>query len=94
MTDCPAAFEPPASFDDAVQSDGAAKDWTPPGERLTTYSIGDKDFEIWHASLTDPAVQQILQRAQVFVPLLIEGGTYIDLEDPEWSLERWRIYFL
>jgi histone acetyltransferase 1 len=40
------------------------------------------------------AVQQILKRIQILVPFFIEGGTFIELQDPEWSLERWTVFFL
>ncbi len=36
----------------------------------------------------------MLKRIQILVPLFIEGGTFIELEDPEWSLERWTVFFL
>lgn len=45
-------------------------------------------------SLSDPAVQQMLKRIQIMVPLFIEGGTHIDLEHPSWVLERWSVFFL
>ncbi|KAI9826396.1 MAG: histone acetyltransferase 1 [Thelocarpon impressellum] len=90
----PTAFEPPSTFDERVQSDAAARDFRPPGERLTTYEVHGKTFEIWHAAFTDLAVQQILKRMQIFVPFFIEGGTYINLDDPDWTLQRWRVYFL
>lgn len=31
---------------------------------------------------------------QILVPFFIEGGTLIDLKDPEWSLRRWSIFLL
>ncbi|KAI9799062.1 MAG: histone acetyltransferase 1 [Piccolia ochrophora] len=94
-----AAFEPRSEFNAIVQSNEAPehanpKNFTPPGQRLTTYTIRDKTYEIWQGSLTDDAVQEIFQRLQIFTPLFIEGGTYIDLNDPEWSLQRWRVFFL
>ena len=61
---------------------------------MTTYQIKDRTFEVWRASLMDLAVQQLLKRMQIFIPFFIEGGTYIDLDDPEWTLQRWRIFFL
>jgi histone acetyltransferase 1 len=36
----------------------------------------------------------MVKRIQILVPLFIEGGTLIELEDPQWSLERWTIFFL
>jgi histone acetyltransferase 1 len=42
----------------------------------------------------DKAVQQLIKRIQILIPLFIEGGTFIGLDDPEWSLERWTVFFL
>jgi histone acetyltransferase 1 len=40
------------------------------------------------------AVQQMIKRIQILIPLFIEGGTFIELQEPEWSLERWTVFFL
>lgn len=69
-------------------------EWKPPGELLKSYSKGTETFEIWKGSLADKAVQQIIKRIQILVPFFIEGGTFIDLEDAEWSLQRWTVFFL
>jgi len=42
----------------------------------------------------DKAVQQYLKRIQILVPFFIEGGTFINIDDPEWSLERWTVFLL
>lgn len=31
---------------------------------------------------------------QVFISFFIEGGTPLELEDQEWTLARWRVYFV
>lgn len=36
----------------------------------------------------------MVKRIQLLVPLFIEGGTIIELNDPEWTLERWTVFFL
>ena len=36
----------------------------------------------------------MVKRIQILVPFFIEGGTFIELKDPEWSLERWTVFFL
>lgn len=51
-------------------------------------------YELWKGSLGRKDVQQYLKRIQILVLLLIEGGSYIDLNDPQWSLERWDIFML
>jgi histone acetyltransferase 1 len=51
-------------------------------------------FEIWKGSLADLAVQQVVKRAQILVPFFVEGGSLIELREPEWSLARWTVFFL
>jgi histone acetyltransferase 1 len=53
-----------------------------------------QQFEIWKGCLADPAVKQLAKRIQIFVPLFIEGGTLIDLEDNDEILGRWTFFFL
>lgn len=36
----------------------------------------------------------MLKRIQILVSFFIEGGTPIDLKEPEWSLQRWTVFFL
>jgi histone acetyltransferase 1 len=66
----------------------------PPGELYDTIQNGTETYEIWKGSLADPRIQQLIKRIQILVPFFIEGGTLIDLSEPEWSLERWTIFFL
>ena len=42
----------------------------------------------------DPAVRQLVDRLQILISLFIEGGTPLELEDQEWTLARWRVYFV
>jgi len=51
-------------------------------------------YEIWKGSLADKAIQQMVKRIQILIPLFIEGGTAINLNDPEWSLQRWTVFLL
>ncbi|RDW65386.1 hypothetical protein BP5796_10078 [Coleophoma crateriformis] len=71
-----------------------APDWKPPGELYRTSESGGQTFEVWKGCLADLAVQQLVKRIQILVPMFIEGGTFIELKDPEWSLERWTVFFL
>ncbi|CAG8958006.1 hypothetical protein HYFRA_00000349 [Hymenoscyphus fraxineus] len=87
------AFEKTSDFQAAISSSTFSA-WTPPGELWKTINTGSKTLEIWKGSLADMAVQQIVKRIQILVPFFIEGGTAIDLREPEWSLERWTVFFL
>jgi histone acetyltransferase 1 len=69
-------------------------DFKPPGQLVHSYSRKGLKFQIWAGSLLDPGIRQILDNIQIFVLLFIEGGTYINTEDVDWTLERWRVYFV
>ena len=56
--------------------------------------MDDRKYEIWAGSLSDPAVRKILDRMQVLVSLFIEAGTPLETDDPEWTLDRWMVYFV
>lgn len=88
-----AAFEKSSAFDAAVSNSSNAT-YTPPGELWKTIQSGGNTYEVWKGSLADSAVQQMIKRIQILVPFFIEGGTLIELNDPEWSLERWTVFFL
>ena len=88
-----AAFEKSAVFESAIRDPSYAS-WKPPGELWKTIEAGGQTCEIWKGNLADLAVQQMVKRIQIFIPLFIEGGTFIDLDEPQWSLERWTVFFL
>lgn len=88
------AFVNLPEYEKAVQDDESAKDFVPPGKRVHNYVTRGRTYEIWAGSLADPEVRRLLDRAQIFVSLFIEAGTPLDTEDPEWSLERWTVYFV
>lgn len=94
LTSSPEAFAPLPEYEKAVQEDQSAKDFTPPGERVHSYVTRGRSFEIWAGSLADPEVRRLLNRAQVFVSFFIEAGTPLETEDPEWTLQRWTVYFM
>lgn len=88
------AFVTLPDYEKAVQEDANAKDFVPPGNLVHSYVTGQRSYEIWAGSLADPRVQQLLNRAQIFVSLFIEAGTPLATDDPEWTLERWTVYFM
>ncbi|KAL9577912.1 MAG: hypothetical protein Q9212_006063 [Teloschistes hypoglaucus] len=85
-------FQDAAKFDSHVQQD--AKEWKPPGELLESYTSRGRKFEIFSGPLTNPAIQQLVDRIQILVSFFIEGGTPIPLDDQDWSLARWRVFFI
>ncbi|KAK4158021.1 acyl-CoA N-acyltransferase [Chaetomidium leptoderma] len=84
------AFQKKGDFETAIKS--VREDWTPPGELDTTFKSNHKTFEVWKANLADPAVKQLVKRIQIFVPFFIEGGSAIDVDDPD--ADRWTVFFL
>ena len=85
------AFQKAAAFD-AVINDPNLKNFTPPGKLLQSHEEGNTAYEIWYGNSADVAIQQLLRRLQILVPLFIEGGTAID--DAEWSSGRWTVFLL
>ncbi|KAL8939118.1 MAG: hypothetical protein Q9216_003531 [Gyalolechia sp. 2 TL-2023] len=83
-----------SAFESRIQKDTSAKDWRPPGELIESYTSRSRKFEIWAAELTNPAVQQLIDHIQILVSFFIEGGTPIPLDDQDWSLARWRVFFV
>ena len=80
------------SADEALLDDNAAT-FNPPGERVKQYSRDGQQFEIWCASLSDPAARQLLENMQILVPMFIEGGTTLQLEQ-DWTTQRWKLFLL
>lgn len=87
------SFEKSSVFDAAIR-DPSFSTWKPPGELWKTIQSGNRTFEVWKGNLADLSIQQMLKRIQILVSFFIEGGTPIDLKEPEWSLQRWTVFFL
>ncbi|CAK7224436.1 histone acetyltransferase 1 [Sporothrix curviconia] len=88
----PVAFQKLSEFEEAIKQTPAA-DYTPPGKRICTFVGSDGRYEIWRGTLSDPAVLQLVNRVQIFVPFFIEGGTYIGKDESD-SKDRWTVFFL
>ncbi|KAM0248488.1 hypothetical protein ACHAP5_003434 [Fusarium lateritium] len=93
------AFAKSSDFEDSSKQMG--DNWTPPGKLHTTFDSPDGQYEIWRGNLADPAIKQLNSRLQLFVPLFIEGGTYIGQDPDEDSSEldlsdadRWTFFAL
>lgn len=88
-------FLPESAFtSDAQESNESKEAWTPPGQLLHTYMYGKKKFEIWQSTLSDARAKEIVSNMRIFIPFFIEGGTLDFLDEPEWALERWKVFFL
>lgn len=87
------AFTTLPEYERALQEEDA-KNFVPPGKIVHSYDTAGRKYEIWAGSLADPAVRHLLDRMQVFVSFFIEAGTPLATDDPEWTLERWTVYFV
>ncbi|MCJ1283635.1 histone acetyltransferase 1 [Xylographa opegraphella] len=90
----PYAFRKSSSFKTHIQEGANASTFTPPGKLIESYTSRGRNFEIWCGELTDAWARLLLERMQIFIAFFIEGGTSLDLEDQEWTLARWRVFFV
>ncbi|KAB5558720.1 acyl-CoA N-acyltransferase [Coniochaeta sp. 2T2.1] len=88
----PVAFQKSKDFEESATS--LPENWTPPGEKVHEFKTSQKGptFEVWKGSLGDPAVKQLVSRTQILVSLFIEGGTPLELDEPD--ADRWTVFFL
>lgn len=87
-----AEFLPAYAFEPRKQALEAAS-FKPPGEMIHSYTRRSEKFEIWCASLADPQAKRILENMQILVPMFIEGGTILQLEQ-DWTTRRWKLFLL
>lgn len=81
----------PDSIDQA--DDAISSDWKPPGEQVHHFTLQGKHYEIWKASMSDPAARQIWTNMKILVLLFIEGATTEGLDDEE-DFDRWSLYLV
>ncbi|KIW78449.1 hypothetical protein Z517_08285 [Fonsecaea pedrosoi CBS 271.37] len=86
----PTAFE--QGFESELLSDSKAAQWTPPGVCVKKYTRGGENYEVWAGSLLDLPMRTLVDNIQIFIVFFIEGGQFINLEDVDWTLDRWRVY--
>ncbi|OIW33504.1 histone acetyl transferase HAT1-like protein [Coniochaeta ligniaria NRRL 30616] len=86
------AFQKSKEFEQTVTS--LPENWTPPGDKVQEFNTSQKGhtFEVWRGSLGDRAVKQLVSRIQILVSLFIEGGTPLDVDEPD--ADRWTVFFL
>jgi histone acetyltransferase 1 len=84
------AHLPEPTADDA---NAASKDWKPPGQKMSSFAVGGKQYEIWKAPLMDDAARRIWKNMSILVLLFIEGATTEGLDDEE-TLDRWTLWLL
>lgn len=75
------------------QTLSSAPSFQPPGEKIREYKRQGKSYEIWCSSLVDPAAKEILVNMQILIPMFIEGGTSLELEQ-DWTTSRWKLFLV
>lgn len=65
----------------------------PPGEKIHTYTRNGTRFETYCASLADSAAREILENMQILVPMFIDGGSTLEL-DQDWTAARWKLFLV
>ncbi|KAI4214738.1 MAG: hypothetical protein LQ351_002814 [Letrouitia transgressa] len=88
------SFQKATAFDSSIQNDSSAPKFQPPGELVQSYTSQGRQFEIWRGELAEIAVQRLIERIQILISLFIEGGTPLPLDDQDWSLARWTVFFV
>ncbi|KAI9885616.1 MAG: hypothetical protein M1823_002578 [Watsoniomyces obsoletus] len=87
------AFHPKTKLIDHLEEHRTGE-WTPPGRRLATYRDRGRTFEIWCGQLSEQKMWTLLDQMQIFVTFFIEGGSYVNMVEPEWTLQRWSVFLL
>lgn len=86
----PIAFQ--HGFEQAVQNDANAINWSPPGVCVKRYTRGGQNYEVWAGSLLDRRMRTLVDSIQILILFFIEGGQFVNLEEADWTLDRWRVY--
>ena len=61
---------------------------------MEEYTRDDRIYQIYSGELTDESIRKIIERIQILVTFFIDGGIPIPVDDPEWSLARWRVWLV
>lgn len=77
----------------STKTTSTAGTFHPPGERIHRYSRSGTNYEIWCASLADRKAKELLTNMQVLVPMFIEGGSTLELEQ-DWTTARWKLFLI
>lgn len=84
-------FLPASAFDKTLLLNTGQ--FQPPGEKIHFYTRHGKSYETYCASLADRAARTILEDMQILVPLFIDGGSTLELEQ-DWTAARWTIFLV
>jgi histone acetyltransferase 1 len=88
-------FLPPSAFEGGYEGkvvEGSTSSWTPPGQCVEKYTREGEQYEVWAGSLLDERMRLLVDNIQILIVFFIEGGQFINLDDVDWTLDRWRVY--
>ncbi|KAM3416125.1 Histone acetyltransferase type B catalytic subunit [Cercospora zeina] len=84
-------FLPASAFE--KDAPNRTSDFRPPGEKIHSYARNGKSYETYCASLADRAARGILENMQILVPMFIDGGSMLELEQ-DWTAARWKMFLV
>lgn len=68
----------------AVEND--ARNWKPPGNKITEYKDGEEMFEVWYGKFSDARMRKYHQRMRTFMIWFVDGARYLDDTDEKWDV--------
>lgn len=94
----------PPPTDPCIATDGhPGASFPPPGKLKHSYTVDarssgssqtSRKFELYCVNMADPAARQILTNLKIFALFFIEAATFNQLDDPEWTKNRWKLWLL
>lgn len=81
-------------LDDDEEDEVQDQPFTPPGVLQHTYEVNGRQYGVWKASLSQADTKRIIRNCQILVLLFIEGASMIELDDVDWTIDRWTVFFL
>jgi histone acetyltransferase 1 len=66
----------------------------PPGVLQHKYEVSKRQYGVWKASLSEADTKKIIRNCQILVLLFIEGASMIEINDLDWTISRWTVFFL
>ena len=87
-------FLPASAFqEELAEEEDQPSEFKPPGEKIHEYQRNGKTYDMWCASLGDPAAKRLITNMQILVPMYIDGGSALELEH-DWTTQRWKVFLV
>jgi len=69
-------------FEDIITKD---RKFRPYGQKIGEIKRGEKTFELFKASMSDPGFREWYLRLETFIMWFVDGAQYIDTDDSQWD---------